>query len=110
MPKKYDVRLSKNALEDLVEILLFVSDHDSPDRAEKLTEDLYQAAKKLSTLPKRGLIPKGLEDVRKQQFLEIHYKKYHILYSVREQTVEIHGFIDGRRDIQEVYRKRGWLK
>jgi len=39
-------------------------------------------------------------------YLEIHYKSYRIIYEIEENLVYIHSVLDGRRNIQEILNNR----
>jgi toxin ParE1/3/4 len=103
---KYKVNLSYSAEEDLFEIYKYVFLNDSEDKAEKLYSKLYEKCRALQELPHRGHIPPELSFLGIEDFLEITYKPYRIIYQIIEKTVFIHCILDGRRDIQKLLQER----
>jgi len=103
---KYEVFIIADAEEDLYEIYNYVAVYDSVEQAENLFTKLEETCYSLSTFPKRGHIPPELERIAVQEYREIHYKPYRIIYQIIESVVYIHCVLDGRRDLQELLEKR----
>ncbi len=102
---KYQVFLTNEAEEDIMDIYNYVSTHDLPGRADKLFK-LKDTCLSLNKFPERGHNPPELERINVFDFLEIHYKPYRIIYQIRDHEVYIHCVIDGRRDLQELLQRR----
>ena len=102
----YNVNLTETAMKDLEEIVSYISDNDSIDRATDLYRRLKSACFKLEKFPHRGHIPTEIKFSGSQNFLEIIYDLYRIIYEIREDAVFVHSVLDGRRNIQEILNER----
>ena len=103
---KYKVNIISTAEADLFEIYRYVYFNDSEDRAEKLFLKLHEKCLSLQEYPTRGHeLPEmyllGIDD-----FLEITYKPYRIIYQIIDNVVFIHCVLDGRRDMQKLLHER----
>lgn len=103
---KYKVFLIYDAEEDIFDIYNYVANHDSPENAEALFENLQKTCLKLESFPERGHIPPELERINVIEFLEIHFKPYRIIYQIRGNGVYIHCILDGRSELQELLQQR----
>ena len=103
---KYKVNLSFSAEEDLFEIYQYVFFNDSVENAEKLYTKLREKCIALQEYPHRGHIPSELSLLGIDDFLEITYKPYRIIYQIIEKVVFIHCILDGRRDMQKILQER----
>lgn len=103
---KYKVNLSFSAEEDLFEIYQYAFFNDSAEKAEKLYLKLYEKCIALQEYPTRGHIPSELLLIGIDDFLEITYKPYRIIYQVIDKAVFIHCILDGRRDMQKLLQER----
>ena len=102
----YEIFIIDDAEKDIFEIYQYVAIHDSPDKAEKLINNLEKTCYNLSTFPNRGFIPPELERVGAFDYKEIHFKPYRIIYQIMEATVYIHCILDGRRDLHHLLQER----
>lgn len=102
----YQVHIVEDAEKDLFEIYQFVATNDSPEQADTLLANLEETCLRLSESPLRGHIPPELQRVSLEDYLEIHYKTYRIIYQVALKKVYIHCVLDGRRDLEELLRER----
>ena len=103
---KYKVNFVSEAEEDLFQIYKYIYLNDSEEQAEKLYSKLYEKSLLLQEYPERGHIPPELNLLDIEDFLEIHYKPYRIIYRIIKSEVFIHCIIDGRRDIQKILQER----
>lgn len=103
---KCKVNLTNSAEEDLFEIYRYVYLNDSEEKAEKLYSKLYEKCSALQEHPYRGHVPPELSLLGIDDFLEITYKPYRIIYQVIKKTVFIHCILDGRRDMQKLLQER----
>ena len=103
---KYKVNLTFSAEEDLFEIFQYVFFNDSVEKAEKLYSKLHEKCIALQKYPHRGHIPSELSLPGIDDFLEITYKPYRIIYQIIEKVVFIHCILDGRRDMQKILQER----
>lgn len=103
---KYKVNLTFSAEEDLFEIYQYVFFNDSAEKAEKLYEKLYAKIAALQEHPLRGHVPSELTLLGIDDFWEITYKPYRIIYQIIDKAVYIHCILDGRRDMQKLLQER----
>ena len=103
---KFKVNILSEAEEDLFEIYKFIYLNDSDENAEKLYSKLYDKCLYLQSFPERGHIPPEMALLDINEFLEIHFKPYRIIYRIIKKQVFIHCILDGRRDIQKLLQER----
>ena len=103
---KFQVRILAEAEEDLFEIFSYVAAEDSPRAGLALVDHLEGACMSLATLPNRGRIPPELRAVGIQDFREIFFKVYRIIYRVEKAAVYIYAILDGRRDLTDLLLER----
>jgi len=103
---KFKVNFIVDAEEDLLEIYKYVYQNDSEDNAEKLYDNLYKKCLTLQVFPKRGRILPELKLLEIEDFLEVFYKPYRIIYQINQDEVFIHCILDGRREIQKLLQER----
>ena len=99
---KYRVNFVSDAEKDLFEIYKYVYLNDSEDSADKL----YKKCLSLQKIPQRGHIPPELRLLEIEDFLEVHYKPYRIIYQVIQKEVFVHCILDGRRELQKLLHER----
>jgi toxin ParE1/3/4 len=76
----YQIILSPRAIQDLAEIVRYIS-LDNPAAAEKLGHALIDAALSLKTFPERGrFVPEFSDGVTR----ELVYKSYRIVYRINQ--------------------------
>ncbi len=102
----FTVNLVIDAETDLFDIYLYVAQHDSPEKAARLLDNLEKTILRLETTPLRGSYPPELERIAVFEFREIFFKPYRIIYQVRKKDVYVHCVIDGRRDLQDLLQAR----
>ncbi len=103
---KLKVNIISDAEDDLIEIYKYIYLNDSEDTAEKLYNNLYKKCLTLELFPKRGRVPPELKLLEIEDFLEIIYKPYRIIYQIIYNEVFIHCILDGRREIQKLLQER----
>lgn len=92
----YQVILSPRAVQDLREIVRYIS-YDDPIAAERFGEQMLDAALSLSMLPERGrLVPEFDDDITREV---IFRGRYRIVYRVdhKGKTVGVSRFWHGSR-------------
>ena len=102
----YRVLLTKDAVNDLVELDTWIATHDSPERADYVLDRISEAFQKLAELPERGTYPKELSAQGIREFREVFFKPYRIIYRVSGKRVYWVLFSDGRRDMQTLLQHR----
>jgi len=100
------VNLVIDAETDLFDIYLYVAQHDSVEKADRLLGNLEKTIMRLETTPLRGNYPPELERIGVYEFREIFYKPYRIIYQVVKSDVYVHCVFDGRRDLQDLLQYR----
>lgn len=103
---KFKVKFISDAEADLFEIYKYVYLNDSEDSAEKLYDKLYKKCLSLRSVPRRGHIPPELRLLEIEDFLEVYYKPYRIIYQIRQKEVFINCILDGRRELQKLLQER----
>jgi toxin ParE1/3/4 len=104
-PRKYQVRWTGGAKEDVAAIAAYVS-RESGDRAEQLREHLVDAAARLAIHPLRGRVVPELHDFGLDFWRELVVENYRIVYRVEGRRVLIGLVLDGRRDVEHALLER----
>lgn len=83
----FKVFLSNEALSDLERIVAYIAPHN-PAAAERLGNQLLDAALSLNTLPERG---RAVPEFRRPELREIIFRSYRIIYRVNhaDRSIEI---------------------
>ena len=102
----FTVTLSEVAEFDIYNIHDYIELHDTSEQADKLLDGIVQAVLSLTHMPQRGHCPPELDKIGIREFLEIHFKPFRIIYSIRENEVIVYCVLDGRRDMQTLLQQR----
>ena len=102
----YRVLLTRHAVNDLEELDTWIATHDSPERADYVTDRIIEVFQKLTKLPERGTYPKELSALGIHEFREVFFKPYRIIYRVERRTIYIYLIADSRRDMQTLLSRR----
>lgn len=78
----HQVFLTDDAKTDLQELYEFVADHDAPLKADQLLDKLGNLVESLTLFPERGAVTKELRDLAIQDYREVYFKPYRIIYRV----------------------------
>lgn len=103
---RYEVLLTAAADADLTEIIDWIAEHDSPDRAEYVLQRISDAVDGLSRFPERGSYPKELLAVGMREYRETRFKPWRIVYRVEGRRVFVYLIADARRDLRELLARR----
>jgi len=103
---KFKVNIVKSAEDDLFEIYKYIYFNDCEENADKIYSKLIEKISSLQEFPNRGHIPSELKLLGIEDFLEIHYTPFRIIYQVIEKVVFVHSVLDGRRDMQKLLEER----
>jgi toxin ParE1/3/4 len=99
----YDVHFLQEALEDLEEIVLYIS-QDSRKSALNMHDKIIEKARDLSTFPKRGrLVPD--KKLSSAGFRMLGVKPYIVFYRVIDKTVFIYRVLHGSTNYPLLYEK-----
>jgi toxin ParE1/3/4 len=101
----YPVRITRSALRDLEEIYDWIACNDAPAKAEHVLDQLSKAAQSISNMPERGSRPRELP-AGMDNFRQIYFKPYRVIYRIGATEVVIHLIVDGRRNLQTLLLRR----
>jgi len=104
--KHYEVRYLASARDNLYDLLRFLTERESPNRARDVLNRIRKLCSELQAMSQRGHVPTELAEMGSRKFLELHFKSYRIIYQVSDRIVYIHLICDGRRDMQSLLRRR----
>jgi toxin ParE1/3/4 len=102
----FEVQQSEQAERDLEDIYQYILEQDGPGRADSVLDALEKACGGLARFPERGNVPKELRALGIEEFRELHYKPYRVIYHITGGTVVIDAVLDGRRDMQSLLQRR----
>jgi toxin ParE1/3/4 len=102
----FQVTLTEDAERDLEDIVTYIAKHDSRRSAEQVLSRILDAADSLTLEPTRGSTPKELRALGDQEYRQIFFKPYRLIYRVVEQQVVVYLIADGRRDMQILLARR----
>lgn len=102
----FEVLLSSDAERDIEDIYRFVAINDSVDKAERLLSAIEALCLGLAEMPERGNVPKELSPLGIQEFRELHYKPYRVIYRIYGVRIVVYALLDGRRDMPTLLQQR----
>jgi toxin ParE1/3/4 len=100
MANKYTLRYLPVAVDDLVSIFDWIA-NDSPANAAAFVEELDRRIGSLKIHPFLGHIPRE-EKLRHSGYRILVIESYLVFYMIRAKTVEIHRFIHGSRNLDDI--------
>jgi len=103
---KYRVRIVREAEQDLVELIDYISNHDSIERATYVLGRLLAVCERLEQYPERGHFLPELRSLGIKTYREVHFKPYRIIYEIIGREVFIQLIMDGRRSLQAILERR----
>ena len=106
MTPSYQVELTADAQTDLNELVNYVAQHDAPQKALQLLDQIENTLASLQTLPERGACTKELLALGNREYRETYFKPYRIIYKVLPTTVYVYVIADGRRDLRSLLARR----
>ncbi len=102
----FTVLLTEAAVIDLEDIYTYISEHDSPQKADYVLDQIEKKFVSLSELPERGVYPKELQSLGIRDYRQISFKPYRIIYRIDNENVYVYLIVDGRRDMQTLLQRR----
>ncbi|MGB7606723.1 MAG: type II toxin-antitoxin system RelE/ParE family toxin [Lutisporaceae bacterium] len=95
MEKRYNIEYLPIAAQDLTEIIDYIK-LDDPQAALNLLNNIDESVSKLKLFPQMGTVPK---DIRLQSlgYRMLIIENYLVFYIVKDDIVEIHRIISGKR-------------
>ena len=103
---RFEVVLAEDTVRDLEDILTHIAAHDSPQSAEHVLGRILEIAASLSAAPKRGSQPKELRGLGDQEYRQVFFKRYRLIYRAVGERVAIYLIADGPRDMQSLLARR----
>ena len=104
--KRYRVRLTDQAEQDLVDVFEYIATEDSIEAAWQVFEELERRILALDQLAERGNYLPELLELGIKEFREVHFKPYRVIYEVVGGQVIVLACLDGRRDMQALLERR----
>jgi toxin ParE1/3/4 len=102
----FTVLLTRDAARDFNEFYDYIAAHDSPRKAEYVLEQKGKAFATLSEFPERGVYPNELLNLGIQEYREVFFKPFRIIYRIINDKVYVLLIMDGRRDMQSLLQRR----
>lgn len=103
---RYEVLLTEDAEQDLEDLYAYIAKFDSPKNADYVLERLLELTEGLATSPDRGTQPNELRSLGIQEYRQVFFKPYRVIYRVLDKKVAIYVIADGRRDMQSLLSRR----
>lgn len=105
MMRRFAVRTTPLAEDDLEAIHGYVSDHGSPTIADALLDRLVERLRSLEQFPNRGALVTELNGLERH-FRQIPLNPYRCIYTIADDTVLVVAVLDGRRNVRSVLEQR----
>lgn len=102
----FQVVLTEDAERDLEDIVTHIARHDSTQSAEHVLSRILAIANSLAEAPTHGSQPRELRGLGDQEYRQVFFKPYRLIYRVLGQQVVIYLIADGRRDMQSLLARR----
>lgn len=102
----FQVLLTEDAERDLSDLYDYIARHDSLKSADRVLDRLLEATQELATFPERGSQPKELRAIGIQEYRQVFFKPYRVIYRVLDNQVVVYVIADGRRDMQSLLSRR----
>jgi len=102
----FKVLLTKDAEHDLEDLYEYIARHDAPEKAAYVFGKIEEMLSRLADLPERGIVPKELQQLGINEFREVFFKPYRIVYRILNNNVYVLLIVDGRRDMQSLLQRR----
>jgi toxin ParE1/3/4 len=102
----FKVLLTEDAERDLEDIYNYIAEYDSRQKADYVLDRLLEVTDSLATSPERGLPPRELSGLGIQEYRQVFFKPYRLIYRQSDQRVIIYVIADGRRDMQSLLSRR----
>ncbi len=103
---RFKVLLTEDAERDLEDIYTYIAENDCRQNAEHVLDRLLQLTDSLAASPERGLFPKELAELGIQEYRQVFFKPYRVIYRQLDRQVIIYVIADGRRDMQSLLSRR----
>ena len=105
MERKFDIKWTSPALDDLDEIIEYIS-KTNLTYAIKVMDKIYEQVNKLDISPERCRIVPELEKYGYLIYRQLIVDYWKIIFKIEENIVYIMLVIDGRRNIEDIILKK----
>lgn len=102
----FQVLLTKGAEQDLEAIYDYPATYDSPEKADRILDQLLAVADSIAAFPERGAWPPELAVLGIREYRQVFFKPWRVIYRVSGQRVYVLLIADGRRDMQSLLMRR----
>jgi len=103
---KYDIIWSKDAGDELVEIISFIKYNTGKITAQKIYSKIINEVKRVSENATKRRISPLLKELGINYIYQLNINPWIIYYKAENKKMEIISIIDGRRNLEEIlYRK-----
>ncbi|MEC9492568.1 type II toxin-antitoxin system RelE/ParE family toxin [Flexistipes sp.] len=102
----FNVYFTDDAAEDLNEIYRYISQNDSSENALYVIKEIEKIIRRLESFPERVTVPSELSEIGVNDFRELFFKPYRIIYKPDKENVYIMLIVDGRRSLQSLLERR----
>src|SRR5262245_28627373 len=103
---RYEVVLTEDAEHDLEDVYAYIARNDSLENAEHVVDRRVEVTESLAAFPERGAQPNELRSVGMQEYRQVFFKPYRVIYRVHGHQVVVYVIVDGRRDMQTLLARR----
>jgi toxin ParE1/3/4 len=103
---KFEVVLTADAERDLEDLHDYIAEHHSWRAANHVLDRLLEVAAGLAVEPQRGTTPKELRELGIEEFRQVFFKPYRVIYRVVERQVVVMVVADGRRELALLLARR----
>jgi toxin ParE1/3/4 len=103
---KYEVIVTDGALADLADIDDYLTATESIDVASHVHDSIEKTVRSLENLPNRGHFPSELAELGIQDYREIEWTTFRVIYRVDGQRVYVYVVASARRDFQALLQRR----
>lgn len=103
---RFQVLLTAAAERDLEELHDYIAEHDSEAAAKRVLDRLHEVSENLAVEPQRGTIPRELRELGLQEFKQVFFKPYRVIYRVVDRRVVVLLIADGRRELGALLSRR----
>jgi toxin ParE1/3/4 len=104
--QRYEVLLTEGAEQDLKAIHNYITEFDSPAKADYVLDQVLEVAARLAIFPARGSYPRELLALGIREYRQTTFKPYRVIYRLIGQRVFIYLIADSRRDLQSLLQRR----
>ncbi|TYB35805.1 MAG: type II toxin-antitoxin system RelE/ParE family toxin [Flexistipes sinusarabici] len=102
----FNVYFTEDAEEDLNEIYSYILHNDSSESALYVIKEIEKMIRSLESFPERGTVPNELSEIGVNDFRELFFKPYRIIYKTEKENIYIMLVVDSRRSLQSLLERR----